>query len=711
MKKTIVIILLLAAGIFCSSQLAPPVAEKINKELTIHGHTRIDPYYWLQERENPKVLEYLKAEKKYTDSVLKQTGIDILQEKLYNEIVGRLKQKDTSVPYLLNGYYYYIRYEPNKEYPIYCRKKENPGGKEEVLLDVNEPAREYAYYHVPNIYVSSDSNLMAFGVDTVSRRKYTIHIKHLGSGKLLEEAIPNTTGGVAWANDSKTFFYTTKAENLRPYKIKKHIIGSPVNTDVEIFHEADNTFNTYIYRSRSGKYLMICSYSTLSSEYRFLDAYHPGGEFKVLQPRERNLEYSAEHLGNTFYIRTNWNAKNFRLMAAPEDRTAKENWTEVIPHRDDVFLQDFLVFKDYLVSVERKGGLTFPVIFKLEDKSTHTLDFDEEAYTVYIPAVPENGADYWSYNPTINTDILRFQYSSLTTPKSVFDYNMKTHTRTMLKQDEVKGDFKPADYVTERRFAEVRDGTRVPISLVYRKGMEKNGENPLLLEAYGAYGSSLDDEFNPARLSLLDRGFVYAIAHIRGGQEMGRQWYEEGKLLKKKNTFTDYIDCVLYLIDEKFTNPGKLFALGGSAGGLLMSATANMRPDLFKGIIAEVPWTDVVTCMLDDTVPLTSSEWDEWGNPVNKEYYDYMLSYSPYDNVEEKDYPALLVTTGLHDSQVQYWDPAKWVAKLRDKKTDDNLLLFQINMDAGHSGSSGRFRKYKEYALEYAFMLHLLKME
>lgn len=711
MKKTVVIILLLIAGIFCSSQLTPPVAEKIKKELTIHGHTRIDPYYWLQERENPKVLEYLKAEKKYTDSVLKQTGMDKLQEKLYAEIVGRLKQEDTSVPYRLNGYYYYKRFEPGKEYPVYCRKKGSTGAKEEILLDVNELAKGHAYCRVPGIFVSDDNNLAAFGVDTVSRRKFTLYFKNTANGQLLEDTIPNTTGEVAWADDNKTVFYTVKAENLRPYKIKRHRIGSPVSTDAEIFHETDNTFNTYVYESKSDAYLMICSYSTLSTEYRFLDAGRPDGEFTVLHPREKNLEYSVEHLKNTFYIRTNWNATNFRLMETPVTDTTKENWTEVIPHREDVFLEGFAVFNDFLVSVERNKGLIRSRIVKLDDKSEYMLDFDEETYTLYIPVNPEFAADYWEYNPTIDTDILRFKYSSLTTPNSIFDYDMKTRTRKLLKQEEVKGDFNPADYVTERRFAEVRDGTRVPISLVYRKSMEKNGNNPLLLEAYGAYGSSLDAEFNLPVLSLLDRGFVYAIAHIRGGQEMGRRWYENGKLLKKKNSFTDFIDCALYLIDEKFTNPGKLFALGGSAGGLLMGAVTNMRPDLFKGVIAEVPWTDVVTCMLDDSIPLTSSEWDEWGNPVNKEYYDYMLSYSPYDNVEAKDYPALMVTTGFHDSQVQYWDPAKWVAKLRDKKTDDNLLLFHINMEAGHSGSSGRFRRYKDYALEYAFMIHLVKME
>lgn len=721
MKKTAVIILLLVIGVFCSSQkdtihkeskiMKPPIAEKIKKELTIHGHTRIDPYYWLQERENPKVLEHLKAEKNYTDSVLKETGIDVLQEKLYNEMIGRLKQEDTSVPYLLNGYYYYKRFEPNKEYPIYCRIKGNTEGMEEVLLNVNEMAKGNSYYHVPNISVSSDNNLMAFGVDTVSRRKYTVYFKNLVNGQLLEDTIPNTTGGVVWAKNNKTVFYTIKAENLRPYKIKKHRIGSPANTDVDIFHETDNTFNTYVYKSKSGKYLMICSYSTLSTEYRFLDAQRPDGEFTVLQPREKNLEYSVEHLGNTFYIRTNWKAKNFRLMETPVDKTAKENWDEVIPHRDDIFLEGFVVFNDFLVSVERKGGLTRPRIVKWNDKSEHIMGFPEEAYTVNIPTNPEFGAGYWEYNPNTNSDILRFKYSSLTTPESVFDYNMKTRAPKLLKQDEVKGDFNPADYVTERRFAVVRDGTRVPISLVYRKGLNKNGKNPLLLEAYGAYGSSSDPDFNPARLSLLDRGFVYAIAHIRGGQEMGRQWYENGKLLKKKNTFTDFIDCALYLIDEKFTNSGKLFAIGGSAGGLLVSAVNNMRPDLFKAIIAEVPWTDVITCMLDDAIPLTSGEWDEWGNPVNKRYYDYMLSYSPYDNVEAKDYPALLVTTGLHDSQVQYWDPAKWVAKLRDKKTDDNLLLFHVNMEAGHSGSSGRFQLYKDYALEYAFMMHLIGLK
>jgi oligopeptidase B len=701
-----VVILLVLVGMQCSPK--PPAAEKINKPLSIHGHTRIDPYYWLQERENPKVLEYLNAEIAYTDEMVKRTGIGGLQGKLYSEITGRLKQDDSSAPYFMNGYYYYKRFEAGKEYPLYCRKKGSLDEKEEIFLDVNEMAKGHGYYHVSNVFISKGNDLAAFGVDTVSRRKYTIHFKNLSSGELLDDAIPNTTGEPAWADDNRTIFYTIKAENLRPYKVMRHRIGDPTAADKEIFHEKDITFNTLVYRSKSQKYIMIRSYSTLSSEYRFLDAARPDGTFTLFSSREQDLEYWVEHLGNKFYIRTNWLAKNFRLMETPVSSTGKENWVEVVPHSEDIFLAGFTAFKHFLVLITRAEGLIHPVIIKLANLEEHSIAFDEETYTVYIPFDPEDGSGYTDLNPDTNTDVLRFTYTSLTMPESVYDYNMETHTRTLVKQEEVAGGFDPGNYHAERRFAEVRDRTRVPISIVYRRGLQLNGNNPMLLEAYGSYGSNMDPEFRPELLSLLDRGFVYAIAHVRGGQEMGRYWYEEGKLLEKKNTFTDFIDCALYLIDEKFTHPQKLFALGGSAGGLLMGAVTNMRPDLFKGIIAEVPWTDVVTCMLDDTVPLTSSEWDEWGNPINKEYYDYMLSYSPYDNVEAKDYPAMMVTTGFQDSQVQYWDPAKWVAKLRDKKTDDNLLLFSINMEAGHSGASGRFEKYKEIALEYAFMLHLI---
>jgi len=675
--------------------IKPPVAEKIKKELIIHGDTRIDNYYWLNERENPKVIEYLKAENEYKEAVMKHT--ETLQENLYNEIVGRIKQTDKSVPFKTEGYYYYSRFEEGKEYPVYCRKKGSLEAEEEILLNVNEMAEGYGFYHVAGLTVSTNNNLIAFGVDTVSRRRYTIHFKDLTTGEILPDEIPNTAGQAAWANDNKTVFYSIKDDSLRSYKIFKHILGSEVSADKEIFHEKDVTFSTYVYKCKSKKYLFIASDSTLSTEYQYLDANSPDGKFKIIQPRERDLEYNVDHYKDKFYIRTNLDAKNFRLVETPVNKTSKENWTEVIPHREDVLLEGFEIFKNFLVVGERKDGLIQLRVIKWDGREDHYIDFGEETYMAYI-----------SNNPEFDIDLLRFGYTSLTTPRSTFDYDMNTKEKKLLKQQEVVGDFDPDNYHAERLYAAAKDGVKVPISLVYRKGLEKNGDNPLLLYGYGSYGASMDASFSSVRLSLLDRGFVYALAHIRGGQEMGRYWYEDGKLLKKKNTFTDFIACAEHLITEKFTSPSKLFTSGASAGGLLMGAVLNMRPDLFKGVIAGVPWVDVVTTMLDDSVPLTTSEYDEWGNPNNKEYYDYMLSYSPYDNVEAKDYPALLVTTGLHDSQVQYWEPAKWVAKLRELKTDDNILLLHTNMEAGHGGVSGRFRRYKETALEYAFMLDLI---
>jgi oligopeptidase B len=673
----------------------PPEAEKIKKELTLHQHTRIDNYYWLNQRDNPKVIEYLKAENDYLKAVMKHT--EALQEKLFNEIIGRIKKDDSSVPYKTNGYYYYTRYEKGKEYPLHCRRKESMENPEEIMLDVNVMAKGHNYFQVTGLNVSPDNTMLAYGVDTVSRRKYTIHFKNLVTGEKIPGEIPNTTGWVAWANDNKTLFYTFKDETLRPYKIFKHVLGTPVSDDKEIYHEADETFTTYVYKSKSKKYLIIYSDHTLSTECRYLDADNPHGEFKIFEPRQKDNIYSIEHYKDKFYIRTNLEAKNFKLMETPVNKTTKDNWQEVIPHRDDVLLENFEIFKDFLVVQERKNALNHLRVIKLGNNEEHYIDFGEEVYVAYI-----------SRNPEFDTDILRFQYNSLTTPNSHFDYNMTDKTRKLLKQDEVVGDFDPQNYKTERLYATAADNTKIPISLVYKKGLKKNGNNPLLLYGYGSYGYSMNPSFRSSRLSLLDRGFVFAMAHIRGGQEMGRYWYEEGKLLKKKNTFTDFIACAEHLIAEKFTNPEKLFATGGSAGGLLMGAVANMRPDLFKGIIADVPFVDVITTMLDDSIPLTTGEFDEWGNPEEKKYYDYMLSYSPYDNVAAKEYPAMLVTTGLHDSQVQYFEPAKWVAKLRELKTDNNLLLLHTNMDAGHSGTSGRFRRHKETSLEYAFILDQL---
>jgi oligopeptidase B len=671
----------------------PPRAEKIKKELTIHNHTRVDNYYWLKQRENPGVIAYLKAENDYLNTMLKHT--EELREKLFKEIVGRIKKDDSSVPYKHNGYYYYTRYREKDEYPIYCRKKGSLEAKEEIMLDVNEMAKGHAFYQLWGVQVSPDNTMAAYGVDTVSRRKYTIHFKNLVTGEILGDEIPNTTSLAAWANDNKTVFYTLKdTQTLRSYKIFRHRLGTPVSEDKDIYHEADETFSANVYRCKSGEYIMIRCDHTLSGEYRYLDAGNPDGEFKIIQPRERDHEYRVEHFRDKFYIRTNLDAKNFRLMETPVAKPSKENWQEVIAHRNDVLLEGFELFNDFLVVEERKSGLIQMRVIKWQDRPEHYIDFGEATYTASL-----------GKNPEFDTGLVRFNYTSLTTPPSTFDYDMNTKEKQLLKQQEVVGDFDPANYRAERFYASAQDGTKIPISLVYRKGLKKNGDNPLFLSGYGSYGYSYDPYFRPDRLSLLDRGFVFAIAHIRGGQEMGRYWYEEGKLLKKKNTFTDFIACARHLTAEKFTNPGKLFASGGSAGGLLMGAVVNMRPDLFKGIIAEVPFVDVVTTMMDESIPLTTSEYDEWGDPGKKEYYDYMLSYSPYDNVEAKDYPAMMVTTGLHDSQVQYWEPAKWVAKLRTLKTDKNPLFLYTDLDAGHGGASGRFKRYKETALIYAFIL------
>lgn len=674
----------------------PPAAKKIPHELTTNGHTRIDNYYWMNQREDTAVISYLNAENAYTRQVMKHT--EQLQEKLYEEIKGRIKQEDESVPYLSNGYYYYTRTVPETEYFLLCRRKGSPEAGEEIMLDVNQLAKGYAYYGLGRTAVSTDNNILAYGVDTLSRYKYTIKFKDLGTGKTYPDEIPNTSGGVVWANDSKTVFYAKKNdETLRSECIMKHVLGTPAEQDLEVFFENDDTFSVGISRTKSNQYLMIGSYSTLTTEFRYLDANHPNGEFKVIQPRTRGLEYYADHHDDCFFIRTNLEAENFRIVKTPVKKTTKENWTEVIPARDNVFIEDFDLFKDYMVVQERKEGLNDLRVMPWNGKE-HYISFDEDVYSAWI-----------DMNREYDSRILRFGYSSLTTPSSVFDYQMKTGKRTLMKQQEVLGgDFDPANYEAKREYATAADGTKIPMSIVYRKGMKKDGSNPALIYGYGSYGYTIDPTFSLSRLALLDRGFVYAIAHVRGGQINGRKWYEDGKLLKKKNTFTDFNAGAEHLIKTGYTNPGKLFAEGGSAGGLLMGAVANMRPDLYKGIIADVPFVDVVTTMLDESIPLTTGEFDEWGNPKDSVYYDYILSYSPYDQVEAKNYPAMLVTTGLHDSQVQYWEPTKWVAKLRDMKTDDHLLIMDINMDFGHGGASGRFEWIRDLALEYAFIFDQL---
>jgi oligopeptidase B len=673
-----------------------PKANKIPKELTTNGHTRIDNYFWLNDRENPDVIEYLNKENDYTNAVM--TDYSDMKEELFQEIVARIKQTDESVPYKENGYFYYTRYEEKKEYPIYCRRKDDMENVEEIILDVNVLAQGYEYFQVSGLDISKDNKFMVYGVDTVSRRIYTLYFKNLETGQLFDITIPNTTGSVAWANDNKTIFYTTKdQQTLRSDKIFKHKIGTELDLDQLIYVETDDVFGTGVYKTKSDDYLMIVCYSKTSDEYRFLNANTPDGEFSLIQPREKDLEYNIDQYKDKFYIITNFQAKNFRLMETDIANPSKENWREIIAHRPDVFLQNIEVFSKYLVLSERTNGLINLRVVEWNTKQDYYIDFGEEAYTAGI-----------GVNTDFESEYLRFSYSSLTTPGSVYDYNMTTHEKILKKQQEVLGGFNASNYEAKRLYVIARDGIKVPISLVYKKGVDVHGKNPLLLYGYGSYGISIDASFSSVRLSLLDRGFIYVIAHIRGGQELGRQWYEDGKMLNKLNTFNDYIDCAEYLISNNFTSAEKLFAMGGSAGGLLMGAVMNIRPDLFKGVVAVVPFVDVVTTMLDDSIPLTTGEYDEWGNPNEEVYYNYMLLYSPYDNVKTMNYPSMLVMTGLHDSQVQYWEPAKWVAKLRELKTDNNLLLLHTNMSAGHGGASGRFEVYRDTALEYAFMFKIL---
>jgi oligopeptidase B len=622
----------------------PPIAAKKPKDLTIHGHTRVDEYFWLNDRENPEVIKYLTDENTYTKAIMADT--DTFQAKLYKEMRSRIKEDDTSVPYKDNGYWYYTRYEEGKEYAIHCRKKGSMEGAEEILLNENELAEGHDYFSAGGLTVSDDNKWLSFSIDTVSRRLYTIHFKNLETGEILAESIPNSEGGVAWAADNKTVFYAKKdLQTLRTPEIFRHVVGTAATTDKLIFTEEDDTFNCSVWRSRSKAKIFIGSYQTVSTEYRMLDASKPEGEFVLIEPRSRDHEYSVTDFGDKLYIVTNLEAKNFRLMEAPVKSPGRKNWKEVIAHRPETLLEGVEMFKDFMVLEERTNGLSMLRIRKQSTGEEHYVNFGEAAYTTYL-----------STNREFDTDKLRYGYSSMTTPWSTFEYGMATKERTLLKEQPVIGTFKKENYTTERIMATATDGTKVPISIVYRKGVKKDGSAPLLLYAYGSYGASMDAYFSSTNLSLLDRGFIYAIAHIRGGEEMGRQWYEDGKLLKKKNTFTDFIDCGEHLIKSGYTSKGKLFAMGGSAGGLLMGAVVNMRPDLWKGVVAAVPFVDVVTTMLDESIPLTTGEYDEWGNPNEKEYYDYIRSYSPYDNVEAKEYPNMLVTTGLHDSQVQYWD-------------------------------------------------------
>ena len=704
MKTSILIGVVLMSS--CSQPLSTPDAVKKPYEMTIHGDTRVDNYYWMRLSDEQKsaktydehtqeVVDYINLENEYIQGSLAHTKK--FQDHLFNEIIGRIKKDDETVPYLKNGYYYYSRYEEKKEYAIYCRKKGSLDAEEEVMLDGNELAEGYDYFAVGGMSVSPDNNWLAYGIDTLSRRFYTIYFKNLSTGNILEQVVPNTTGNIAWANDNKTVFYTLKNKiTLLSEKIYRHKIGSDPVKDVLVYKEDDIEYYTGVYRSKSGKYIIIWNGSTLVSDYHILSADNPDGYFVNFTPRGTEHEYSITHYQDKFYIVTNWEAKNNRLMETSEDATDLSNWKEVISHRNDVHLLNIEIFDNHLVINERKDGLRSLRVINQSSGKDHYIDFGEKAFTAWI-----------STNREFNTNILRYGYSSMVTPSSTYDYNMDTGEKTLMKQNEVVGGYDSDRYYSERLYAKARDGKKIPISLVYRKDLKTEVPQSLLLYAYGSYGSTNDPYFSSTRLSLLDRGFIYAIAHIRGSQIYGRQSYDDGKLLNKKNTFFDFIDAGEYLIDNSFTDSEQLFCSGGSAGGLLIGAVVNMEPSLWKGAIAGVPFVDVITTMLDPSIPLTSNEWDEWGDPREKEYYDYMLSYSPYDQVVDREYPNLLVTSGFFDSQVQYFEPLKWVAKLRDHWQGENKLFLHMNMDAGHGGKSGRFRRYQEWALYYAFLLDL----
>ncbi len=680
--------------------IAAPVAEKKVKELIAHGDTRVDNYYWMNDyfKKGPdsnKVVEYLTAENKYFDTMM--AGTNTFQDNLYTEMKARIKEKDESVPYFKNGYFYYNRVVEGKDYFVFCRKKGTLEAAEEILLDANAMAEGHSYFSATGFNVSMDNKLMAYGIDILSRRQYDIYVKNLETGEIYKDKVPQTEGDPVWANDNQTFFYTAKNPvTLLSEKIKKHKLGSDAAADKVVYEEKDPSNYIGVGKTKSDKFILITSQATLSSELRYIDANKPDAAFVVFQARMKEVLYNIDHANDKFYIRTNDHAKNFKLMTCDEGKTDSSNWKELITHNDKVLIQGFELFKNFMAVSERKDGLTQIHIINTQNNASHYLAFDEPTYTAGI-----------ANNPDYNTDLIRFNYTSMTTPASVYDYNMLTKEKKLMKQQEVLGGFNAKDYVTERLYATAKDGTKIPISIVYKNGFKKDGNAALMLYGYGSYGASMDASFSSVRLSLLNRGFAFAIAHIRGGQEMGRYWYEDGKMMKKVNTFTDFIDCAEFLLTDKFTSKEHLYTSGGSAGGLLMGAVVNMRPELWRGVIAAVPFVDVLTTMSDPGIPLTTNEYDEWGNPANKENYFYIKSYSPYDNVTKQNYPNMLVTTGLHDSQVQYFEPAKWVAKLREMKTGNNKLLLHTDMEAGHGGASGRFKALKDRAREYAFIFAL----
>jgi len=674
--------------------LAPPMAAVRPHRFDEHGNVRIDQYYWLKERSNPEVIKYLEDENAYTKAVMAHT--EPLQERLYEELKGRVLQNDQSVPFREGNYFYYTRLVEGKNYPIYARKRGSVSAPEEIMIDANALAEGKATFLIRAWEVSSGEDLLAFAADTTGGRVSSIRFKNLRTGEMLSDVVPRSIGGIAWAEDNRTLFYTKPdSVSVRPYQVYRHKLGTPAATDQMVYEDKDETYYVGVFKTKSRAYIMIQSSQTMATEYSYIRADQPDAPFKVIFPRERGHEYSANHFGDYFYILSNDHAKNFRLMRTPVARPGRDNWQEVIPHRADVLLEDFEFFKDYLVLTERKDGLVQLRVRPWSGQNEYYLDFGEPAYLAYV-----------STNLEFDTPVLRYGYTSLTTPSSTYDYDMKTRQKTLLKRDQILGGFDPANYVSERFYTTARDGARVPVSIVYRKGIARPG--PLLLTGYGSYGSSSDPTFSSDRLSLLDRGFAFAIAHIRGGSEMGRAWYENGRQLQKKNTFNDFVDVADDLIRRGYTSSDRLFARGASAGGLLMGAVVNMRPELFRGVIAGVPYVDVITTMMDSTIPLTTGEYDEWGNPHDSTFYRYMLSYSPYDHVERKAYPNLLITAGLYDTQVLYVEPAKWTARLRAMKTDSNRLILRTNMEAGHGGASGRYKRWHDVAFEYAFLLDLV---
>ncbi|WP_292010884.1 S9 family peptidase [Chryseobacterium sp.] len=674
-----------------------PQANKIEKKLKIHGDTRIDNYFWLNERENPEVIKYLEEENTFADAMMKDT--EKLQEDLFEEMKSRYKKDDESLPYFFNAYWYIVRYEAGKEHPIFCRKYKTLEDPEEIILDVNILAEGESFFEVGSVAVSPNNKMTSFSTDNLGRRIYTLNFKNLETGEILPDKIPNTTGKTVWAHDNEHIFYIRKDKSLRAFQVYRHRLGTDISEDILVFHEKDEAFDVNVFKTKSLEYIFIASSSSTSDEHWFIPSHNVSAEWKVIQERIEDLEYSVEHYEDQFYIITNADdAVNFKIVKTKIENCGIENWVDVIPHRKEVLLEGFEIFKDYLVLEEREKGLLQIKIIDEKNNTSHYLPFSDPTYTAYI-----------GINLEFDTEVLRYGYTSLTQPGSTYEYNMKEGTTKLLKQQVVLGGkFSSENYISERIWADSRDGkTKVPISLVYHKDTKKSADTPLLLYGYGSYGHTVDASFSNVRLSILDRGFIYAIAHIRGGEYLGREWYEEGKMLEKKNTFFDFIDAAKHLIKENYTSSQHLYAMGGSAGGLLVGAVVNYEPSLFNGIIAQVPFVDVVTTMLDETIPLTTGEYEEWGNPNDKEYYEYMKSYSPYDNVEAKSYPNILITTGLHDSQVQYWEPAKWTAKLRELKTDNNILIFKTDMSSGHGGASGRFESLKEDALEYAFLLKL----